>query len=288
MLTQTVTRKTGWLLAAALIALFAAPLFAQTNQAVREIRLIKASRLIGLKIEDRDGEEIGKLRDLVLDLQGGRVKYAVVASGGFLGVRSRLRAVPPHLLSAATAKRNTLALNLAGANWDVAPTFRLFEYPSLARTDRSRAIDEFYKQATAESAAPASVPTNAPLAQTGRDALSDFPESDSKQLKLASNLVGAVIRNRAQDRLGEILDLLVVFDEHAPVFVILQGGGRLTRDRERRYAVPLRALTPGASGGWTLDVDRDALPRAVDFDGRIFVPDEKVGKPELFRYNEKK
>src|SRR5438132_1626221 len=102
MLIDPIKRKMFSLVAAASLATSIVSLPAQTNPAVIEIKPIKASRLIGLKVENRDGEEIGKLRDFALDMRTGRIKYAIVASGGFLGVQAKLRAVPPHLLSAAT------------------------------------------------------------------------------------------------------------------------------------------------------------------------------------------
>jgi sporulation protein YlmC with PRC-barrel domain len=58
----------------------APPARPQTPQALRS-----ADRLIGWTVEDRRGCVLGTVRELLLDLDTGRLAYAVVASGGFVG-----------------------------------------------------------------------------------------------------------------------------------------------------------------------------------------------------------
>ena len=45
-------------------------------------------------VVDGAGEVLGSIVDLLLDLERGRIAYAVVASGGFIGLGERLVAVP--------------------------------------------------------------------------------------------------------------------------------------------------------------------------------------------------
>src|SRR5262245_56188796 len=133
---HSVVPKICLMLLATAIGMANTPLSAQTNRGDKSIKPLKASKLIGMKVENRDGVEFGKLRDLALDPRTGRIRYAIISSGGFLGVRQKLHAVPPNLLSAATAKRDTLALQLAIDDWKRAPTFRLSELPALTRPER--------------------------------------------------------------------------------------------------------------------------------------------------------
>jgi sporulation protein YlmC with PRC-barrel domain len=46
----------------------------------------RASRIIGTDVQNRAGERLGEIRDIVVDPRSGAVSYAVVAFGGFLGV----------------------------------------------------------------------------------------------------------------------------------------------------------------------------------------------------------
>ena len=50
--------------------------------------------LTGHKVQNTAGEDLGKIDDLVLDDQSGRVLYAIISFGGFFGMGHRLIAVP--------------------------------------------------------------------------------------------------------------------------------------------------------------------------------------------------
>ncbi|MCA9513883.1 MAG: PRC-barrel domain-containing protein [Myxococcales bacterium] len=56
--------------------------------------LLSASTLTGDKVLDGKGEKIGKIDELMVDLNRGTIAYAVVSVGGFLGLGDKLFAVP--------------------------------------------------------------------------------------------------------------------------------------------------------------------------------------------------
>lgn len=56
--------------------------------------LLSASTITGDDVCNMQDEELGKIQDLMLDVSEGRIRYAVLASGGFLGMGDRLFAVP--------------------------------------------------------------------------------------------------------------------------------------------------------------------------------------------------
>jgi len=55
---------------------------------------LSASTLIGNEVRNREGEDLGRIEDFMMDLETGRVAYAVLSFGGFLGVGNKLFAVP--------------------------------------------------------------------------------------------------------------------------------------------------------------------------------------------------
>ena len=55
---------------------------------------VRASELIGMDVRDAKGERIGDVNDLIVDLTSGRVMYAVVGIGGFLGIGEKVSALP--------------------------------------------------------------------------------------------------------------------------------------------------------------------------------------------------
>lgn len=54
----------------------------------------KASSIIGMKVVNRQNQDLGKIKDIVVDLESGKVAYVVLGSGGFFGAGGRLVAVP--------------------------------------------------------------------------------------------------------------------------------------------------------------------------------------------------
>lgn len=55
---------------------------------------IRVSQLTGMNIQNPQGESVGEINDLVLDASTGKVHYAAVTYGGFLGIGNKMFAVP--------------------------------------------------------------------------------------------------------------------------------------------------------------------------------------------------
>lgn len=55
---------------------------------------LSASTLTGDEVRNPGGDEIGSIKDIMLDTAHGRIMYAVLSVGGFLGMGDRLFAVP--------------------------------------------------------------------------------------------------------------------------------------------------------------------------------------------------
>jgi sporulation protein YlmC with PRC-barrel domain len=57
----------------------------------------------GLHVKDRDGTDIGKVDDLLIDPGEERVRFLVVASGGFLGMGAEKSFIPVDAITYVTA-----------------------------------------------------------------------------------------------------------------------------------------------------------------------------------------
>ncbi|TWU08516.1 PRC-barrel domain-containing protein [Stieleria varia] len=55
---------------------------------------IRVSQLMGYNIQNSQGESVGEIKDVVINSRTGKVEYAAVTYGGFLGVGNKLFAVP--------------------------------------------------------------------------------------------------------------------------------------------------------------------------------------------------
>ncbi len=60
---------------------------------------LTAKKINGDKVINLAGEHLGKIEDLMIDLENGRIAYAVLSFGGFLGFGNKLFAVPWEALS---------------------------------------------------------------------------------------------------------------------------------------------------------------------------------------------
>jgi sporulation protein YlmC with PRC-barrel domain len=60
----------------------------------KPVERLTASSIIGDSVESPKGEDLGKIDDLMINLHTGQVEYAVVQSGGLLGVGKKLFAIP--------------------------------------------------------------------------------------------------------------------------------------------------------------------------------------------------
>jgi len=90
------------------------------------VEKIRGSRVINMK-----GETLGKIEDLVVDIDTGRILYAVLESGGFLGMGEKLFPVPWESL-AALPSEGIFFLNRSKEQMEKAPAFDKKNLPNMA------------------------------------------------------------------------------------------------------------------------------------------------------------
>jgi sporulation protein YlmC with PRC-barrel domain len=64
------------------------------TMSVAKEHFMLASDVKGHKVVNDLGEDLGKIDDYMLDLETGRIAYAVLTFGGFLGMGEKLFAIP--------------------------------------------------------------------------------------------------------------------------------------------------------------------------------------------------
>src|SRR5579863_8144740 len=77
---------------------------AQTN-VLHEPRVLAADTLTGDKVVNLQKEDLGKIEHLMIDLETGRIAYAVLSFGGFLGMGDKLFAIPWSALALDTVEK---------------------------------------------------------------------------------------------------------------------------------------------------------------------------------------
>lgn len=66
----------------------------KTDPEKKQRNVLSASTLAGDSVRNSAGEDLGKVDEIMIDLQSGKVAYAVLSFGGVLGMGNKLFAVP--------------------------------------------------------------------------------------------------------------------------------------------------------------------------------------------------
>jgi sporulation protein YlmC with PRC-barrel domain len=109
---------------------------------------VRASQLIGANIQNDNGESVGEINDLVIDGNSGRVRYAAVTYGGFLGMGSKLFAVPFEAFHVKPKSANSndyvLVLNVTKDQLKGAEGFDKDRWPDFADRNFTRELERRY------------------------------------------------------------------------------------------------------------------------------------------------
>lgn len=105
--------------------------------------VLSASTLNGDDVYNAKGEKLGSIKEIMLDVRNGKVCYAVVSFGGFLGMGEKLFAVPWSSMSVDTeAKR--FVFDVAPERLQNAPGFDKDHWPNMADPTWAKTIHTYY------------------------------------------------------------------------------------------------------------------------------------------------
>lgn len=103
-------------------------------------QVMSASTMIGNKVVNPTGEELGSVKELMIDLDDGRVNYAVLSFGGFLGLGDKLFAIPWEGLTLST-EEHAFILNVEKEQLENAPGFDKDNWPDKAQYEAGWLLD---------------------------------------------------------------------------------------------------------------------------------------------------
>ena len=236
-----------------------------TTHAQRMNRLkgaAKASDVIGKTVLNNQGEKLGKVEDLALDLESGRIVQVVLSIGGFVGIGDSLTAVPPQALHCDAAHK-VLHLDADKEKLAGAPKFRASKWAEYSDSNHLSAVYRYYGEEPAFC-----------FVQSG-DAVLDgqhkgqclIPESRLGQAQRAGKLMGASVKNLQDQKVGNVENIFVDLASGRVVAVVVSSGGFLGMDGELS-AVPPSALRLTADRDTLqLDTSKEMLSSAPHFKG---------------------
>lgn len=106
-------------------------------------RLMGADTLIGEDVYNRQEEDLGDIKEIMLDMRQGKVAYAVLSFGGWLGMGDKLFAVPWEALQLDTVNKRFL-LDVSKDHLKNAPGFDKDHWPDMASAEFSTQLHNFY------------------------------------------------------------------------------------------------------------------------------------------------
>lgn len=115
--------------------------------------IMAADTLEGDDVVNSKGEDLGEIKDIMVDVRSGRVAYAVLSSGGFLGMGDKLFAIPWSALTL-DADHKCFILDVEKEKLQQAPGFDKDHWPSMADTVWAQQVHDYFGQKTYWSSTP--------------------------------------------------------------------------------------------------------------------------------------
>ena len=112
----------------------------------RRRRVLSASTLKGDRVRNKAGENLGSIDEIMIDVAAGRVAYAVLSFGGFLGMGDKLFAVPWQALRIDEGEHE-FVLDVSRETLEKAPGFDKNAWPDMAHPDFGTQIYQHYGKA---------------------------------------------------------------------------------------------------------------------------------------------
>lgn len=104
---------------------------------------LSATSLIGDGVINAQGEDLGKVEEIMIDIHSGKVAYLVLSFGGFLGLGEKLFAIPWDAITIDT-NRKVFILNVERATLEKAPGFDKDNWPQISDIEWLNGIYEYY------------------------------------------------------------------------------------------------------------------------------------------------
>jgi len=105
--------------------------------------IMAADTLEGDRVVNAAGDQLGKIRDIMIDVPNGRIAYAVLSSGGVMGLGDKLFAIPWNAL-VLDADNHRFVLDIDKERLKNAPGFDKDHWPSMADSRFAQSVYEYY------------------------------------------------------------------------------------------------------------------------------------------------
>jgi hypothetical protein len=106
--------------------------------------VISASKVTGTNVYNAAGEPLGEIYDVMLDKRSGKIAYAIMSFGGFLGIGEQYHPLPWATLKYDT-RQGGYVVGLTKEQLQGAPTYGFKETPPWGDRAYETRIHDYYK-----------------------------------------------------------------------------------------------------------------------------------------------
>ena len=108
--------------------------------------VISASKVTGTNVYNIEGDLLGEIHDVMLDKRSGRIAYAIMSFGGFLGIGEQYHPLPWATLKYDT-RQGGYVVGLTREQLQGAPAFGISDSPAWGDRAYETRIHDYYKTA---------------------------------------------------------------------------------------------------------------------------------------------
>jgi len=105
--------------------------------------LMGADTLLGNDVYNKAGDDLGDIKEFMLEMDSGKIAYAVLSFGGLMGMGDKLFAVPWAALQLDTANKR-FTLDVQKDTLKDAPGFNKDRWPAMSDKTWASGVHKFY------------------------------------------------------------------------------------------------------------------------------------------------
>jgi sporulation protein YlmC with PRC-barrel domain len=225
---------------------------------------LSASTIKGDKVVNAAGDNIGKIEELMVDLDNGRVAYAVLSFGGFLGMGDKLFSIPWQALKL-RLHDHAFLLDIPKDILERAEGFDKDNWP-LTREELSRSYTYYGYQTYWQTGATEQIELPGKTEQERTTRRVSMEGRENPDFLSTGTIKGDKVLNRAGDNIGKIEELMIDLEDGKVGYVVVSHGGLLGIG-SKLFSIPWQALKLRAhEHAFLLDVPKETLDKAEGFD----------------------
>ena len=239
----------------------------------------KGSDVIGMTVKNYQNEKLGKVEDLAVDVESGRIVQVVLSTGGFLGIGDTLTAVPPGALHRDVAQ-NVLHLDADKEKVKNSPPFEMSKWGECCDSNHLSAVYRHYGQEPAfkfihkgdaisdgqrDTVSTRRADGTWEKARLSSECQAMIPASRLSHVQKASKLMGTSVKNLQDEKLGKVDNILVDLPSGRIVAVVVSSGGFLGMGDELSAIPPSALRFTSERDTLQLDTSKEMLSAAPHF-----------------------